>query len=107
MQAVDNNTEKIRIHRVGTFTAGIILVAAGILFILHMFIPVISYTLIFQLWPCVLILLGAEILSEGRMNPERFVYDTGAVIILVILLCFSCCMAGAEMVMKLSPLYFR
>ena len=49
MQAVDNNTEKIRIHRVGTFTAGIILVAAGILFILHMFIPVISYTLIFQL----------------------------------------------------------
>ena len=54
--------KKETIHRVGTITCGTVLIVTGILFLLHIIFPVISYLFIFRLWPCILILLGAEIL---------------------------------------------
>lgn len=45
-------------RRIGTFTAGISLVAFGVLFLVHIFNPALNYRFIFTLWPVILILLG-------------------------------------------------
>lgn len=49
-------------HRVGAFTLGCILIFFGILFLVHMIFPALSYEIIFHLWPCIFILMGLEIL---------------------------------------------
>lgn len=87
--------QKIRVHRVGTITTGLTLVAAGVLFILQLFVASIDYTLIFHFWPMILIGLGIEILLSNFLYKE-LVYDKGAVIILIIMMCFAVCMASAD-----------
>ena len=42
---------KERVHRVGTVTFGVVLILFGILFLLHLFFPVLEYRFIFRLWP--------------------------------------------------------
>ena len=49
-------------HRVGTLTLGCMLILFGILFLIHMIVPVIGYLFIFRLWPCIFIMLGIEVL---------------------------------------------
>ena len=105
MQENDVKGDNLRVHRVGTITAGVMLVVCGILFILHQFMPDISYELIFRLWPCVLIAIGAEILAAGRTEKARFVYDTGAVALLLLLSVFAMCMAGAEMMTQHAKIF--
>ena len=78
--------KKETIHRVGTITCGTVLIVTGILFLLHIIFPVISYLFIFRLWPCILILLGAEILIGNCKKDVSFVYDTGSVVLLILLL---------------------
>lgn len=88
--------KKETIHRVGTITCGTVLIVTGILFLLHIIFPVISYLFIFRLWPCILILLGAEILIGNCKKDISFVYDTGSVVLLILLLLFAMAMAVVD-----------
>ncbi|MBQ9885584.1 MAG: hypothetical protein IJM37_01795 [Lachnospiraceae bacterium] len=90
-----------KIRRVGTFTLGSVLVIAGILFIVRMFVPALSYEVIFGFWPCVLILLGAEILFSLFRKKEDtvFKYDFAAVLIIFMTVGFSMCMAFVDFLM--------
>ncbi len=81
-------------RRVGTFTLGIVLILAGILFLLHMFVPMINYELIFHLWPCIFIILGIEItISVLLKKAEVFKYDFAAIIIIGFMVIFAMGMA--------------
>lgn len=99
IQETEDQCGKVRVHRVGTFTAGIMLVVCGILFMLHQFLPDISYELIFRLWPCILIALGTELLIADRSKNVKYIYDAGAIMLMILLSIFAMCMAGADFVM--------
>lgn len=90
------NRNNTRVHRVGTITCGSTLIVSGILFLVHMIIPVISYEFIFRLWPCILIMLGIEVLIGNYKKEDVFVYDKGAVFLLVVLAIFAMIMGFAE-----------
>ena len=83
-----------RIHRVGTLTAGLSLVGFGVLFLLHLFIN-LNYDFVFRLWPVVLICMGLEMLL-ANLRDREYKYDTGSVILLLCLMLFATCMAGAD-----------
>ena len=83
----------IRIHRVGSITFGSVLVIFGILFLLHGLLPVFTYQLIFKLWPCILILLGVEVLLSSARGTTRFVYDKTAILLTIVLTFFTICLA--------------
>jgi uncharacterized membrane protein HdeD (DUF308 family) len=88
-------------RRIGTLTAGISLVVFGVLFLLHLFIPAITYSLISSLWPIVLILLGIEMVLAYLMNKEeKMHYDFGSVVLVFLLTFFSVCMAVAQIVLN-------
>lgn len=90
---------RLKEHRIGTVTLGSMLVIFGILFLIHMIIPAISYDFIFRLWPFILIALGIEVLLVNiRSKQVSFVYDKGAVFLMIIISFFSMTMATMEMV---------
>lgn len=91
--------ETARIHRVGTVTTGIVFIAFGVMFILHLFVNVISYDVIFKLWPLILVGLGVEVLLSN-LRPDNLVYDKGAIVLMFILAFFAMGMAGADMVFQ-------
>ncbi|WP_343208150.1 LiaI-LiaF-like domain-containing protein [Anaerolentibacter hominis] len=87
-----------RVHRVGTFTFGILLVVFGLLFLLHLFIPALSYEIIFAFWPLIFILLGVEVLFFNfKQKTEKIIYDKGAVVLTVLLTFFAMIMACVDM----------
>lgn len=88
----------MHVHRVGTVTAGLSLIVFGVLFLLHFFVKSITYTLIFHLWPLILICLGIEILLSKFTKDTRFVYDKGAVVVMIAMLFLAVGMAGADYV---------
>ena len=89
--------ETIRTHRVGSVTTGLSMIAFGILFIIHLFFGTIGYDMIFKLWPFILVGLGVEILISNAVK-DKFVYDKGAIFLLIMVSLFAMCMAGAEMI---------
>lgn len=95
-------------RRIGTFTLGICLLLFGVLFLTHLFFPVINYTMIFQFWPVIFILLGGEILYFSITAPQRhFRYDFAAILIILLLTCFAMGMAGVEWILKCKPEYIN
>ena len=91
----------MRTRRVGTITCGIILIAFGVLFLLHMLFPAVTYEIIFWLWPLILILLGTEIiLSNIKATESAMKYDVGAVFLVIILAFFSMGMGLVEFCMN-------
>ena len=63
-----------------------------------------NYMLIFHLWPLILIVLGGEILYYSFFAPEKSgTYDFAAVVILIMIVFFAMCMAGADMVFSHMP----
>lgn len=85
-----------RIHRVGSITFGIVLVLFGMLYLVHMFLPQLSIEMIFRLWPCILIILGIEVLLANCRTKIRFVYDKMAIVLTFAIVCFSMFMAGID-----------
>lgn len=86
-------------RRVGSVTFGITLICYGILFLIHIFVPQLSYHIIFRCWPVCLILLGTEILVENyksRNSGEQFQYDFPAVLMLGAVLLFAMIMAVVD-----------
>ncbi len=87
--------ETVRTHRVGTITTGIALIAFGVMFILHTFMNLMSYDLIFKMWPFILVGLGIEVfISSFREN--KIVYDKGAIILMFFMSFFAMGMAVAD-----------
>ena len=89
--------ETVRTHRVGTITTGLSLIAFGVMFVLHMFLNVISYDLIFKLWPVILIGLGVELLLSNFAK-DKIVYDKAAIFLMFVMALFAMGMAGADWV---------
>ena len=85
----------IRVHRVGTITTGLSMIIFGVLFLLHGFGYMISYEMIFQLWPMILIGLGIELLLSNMIR-RKFVYDKGAILLLIVMTFFVIGMAIAD-----------
>ncbi len=91
----------IKNRRVGTLTAGVSMVLFGALFLLRLFVPVITIRLIASLWPLVLVFLGVEVLIAYAMNKEgQMRYDAGSVVLILALAFFTVCMAFAQMTME-------
>lgn len=88
-------------RRVGTFTAGIVLVLFGILFLLHLNFTNLNISIIVSLWPIILIFLGIEIIAAYLINKEEKIrYDAGAIALIIILAFFAMGMAGTEFVIN-------
>lgn len=83
-------------HRVGTFTLGCVMIISGILYLVHLFIPALTYLWIFRCWPSVFILMGIEILAANRKEQVTFIYDRGAFVLLTLLTLFAMGMAGTD-----------
>ncbi len=88
-------TNKIRVHRVGTITTGLSMIVFGILFLLHSFGYIMNYEMIFQFWPIMLIGLGIELLLASCMK-KKFVYDKGAIMLLIVMTFFVIGMATVD-----------
>ncbi len=86
----------IRVHRVGSITAGICMIGTGIAFILHLFLNMVSYELIFKLWPLMIIGLGIELLISN-FKTENIVYDKAAIFLMIVIAFFAMTMAGADL----------
>lgn len=84
-----------RVHRVGAITSGLSMIFFGTLFILQLFFNMISYEIILKLWPFILLGLGCEILISGILC-EKFVYDKGAVFLMILVTLFAMCMGAAD-----------
>lgn len=82
-----------RTHRVGSVTFGVVLVIAGILFLLHGIVPVLTYKFIFDLWPGILIILGLEVLLSSRKGTTQFTYDKTAIFLTIIMTFFTISLA--------------
>ena len=94
-------------HRVGAFTLGCILIFFGILFLVHMIFPALSYEIIFHLWPCIFILMGLEILST-QISKEKitYIYDKRAVFLLILMAFLASAMAFLDTVIHYQHIYF-
>lgn len=94
----------IKGRRVGTFTAGIVLVVFGIMFLLRLIDPNINYSVIASFWPVVLVLLGIEIIIGYVINKaEVMKYDFHAIILIIILSFFAMGMGCMEYVITHMP----
>lgn len=85
-----------RTHRVGAVTTGLFLIALGVLFIIHLLTGLLSYEMIFRLWPLMLIGLGVELLISNFLT-EKIVYDKAAIFLMIVTSFFAMCMAGADL----------
>ena len=92
---------QVRTHRVGSITAGLSMIVFGVLFILHLFIGALDYTMIFRLWPLMIIGLGVEMLISN-FKSDQIIYDKPAVTLLFITTLFAMSMAGADMLMQMA-----
>lgn len=91
-------------RRVGTLTAGIVLVVFGIMFLLRLVTSNINILLIASLWPLILISVGIEIIAAYIINSkERIQYDFSAIILVIILAFFAMGMGGTEFIITHLP----
>lgn len=88
-------------RRPGTLTAGLAMIAFGVLFLLHLWFDAVSYAVIFSLWPTILISLGVELLCFSRRETARC--DFGSMVLLVLLAIFSMGMAAADELLRRVP----
>lgn len=89
-------------RRLGTLTAGITLIAVGAAMLVSLFLPsweVLEIAL--KLWPCVLILLGLELLCSRFTKAEDAPrVDVGALLIMLLCAAFSFGCAVASLWMQ-------
>ncbi len=89
----------VRVHRVGSITTGISMIALGIAVLLHLIFDLISYEWIFRMWPLILIGLGIELLLSN-FSKEKIVYDKAAVVLMFLVSFFAIGMAGMDIFME-------
>ena len=87
---------EVRTHRVGSLTAGLVMIAAGVLYMLHSIWNLVSLETIISLWPVILIGPGLEVFLSSFMD-KKLVYDKAAVCLLIVMSFFSMAMACAQL----------
>lgn len=92
-------------HRIGSVTFGCALVIFGSMFLAHIIVPALSYSIIFHLWPCIFILLGIEILVANHKENDGFVYDKAAIFMIMVLTFFAMAMAFVDWGMQMAILH--
>lgn len=98
----------MRIRRVGSVTCGLLLIGFGILFLLRMIIPFITFSFIFRLWPLVLVCLGIEMLVANTRSSETVLkYDMGAILLVIILAVFAMGMGLMEACIEHGAVYYH
>lgn len=103
--------QTIRVRRVGTVTFGTVLIVTGILFLIHLAFPAFHYYVVYRFWPLILIMLGIEVLlgssrksyevlnGQGEIvEQNKMVYDVPAILLMIVLVFFSMCMAMVDFV---------
>lgn len=94
----------MKTRRVGSISCGILLIVFGVLFLVHMFLPAVTFDYVMKLWPIILISLGLEMLVAGVSNKkqeeELLKYDKGAIVIVFLLTCFAIGMGCLEFMMQ-------
>ena len=88
--APETSGKQLPQRRVGSFTLGACLIAAGIFFLLTYFVPGVDWKLMLKIAPAAgLILLGGEVLFFAA-RPGRWKYDFWSVLICLVLMggCF-------------------
>lgn len=93
--------QNTRVHRIGTITFGLSLLAMGILFLLHMFLPMITYQTVYRLWPVIFIMLGLEILILNyKEKKNTLVYDKAGVFLMFCMMTFAMFMGIMEQIIQ-------
>lgn len=87
-----------KVRRVGTFTFGLLLVAAGVLLILRAFMPSLDLRFVVSLLPVALIALGVEVLVYAARPNVQLRYD-GVSIFVCILILFG--VGGSSVMLQL------
>lgn len=97
----------MRMHRVGTLTLGTGLILFGLLFIIRVFTNIITFQMIFKLWPVFFILLGCEILIGHHKEKEgTILYDGTAIFLIILLSFFAMGMAVMQYVLENGKFYY-
>lgn len=92
--------ENRRVHRVGSISFGMILILLGILLLLRLMIPALTYTVILDFWPVTLIVLGLEVLlANCRSDRVTFQFDGWSVFFLFLILGFTICIGILDTVL--------
>ncbi len=82
-----------QLRRVGSFTLGVCLIAAGLFFLGWYFVPGFPTQLVLKIAPAAgLVLLGGEVLYFAR-KPERWKYDFMSVLVCLLLMGGCFCLA--------------
>ena len=105
---MEQEIKQYQVRRVGSVTFGITLLCYGILFLIHIFVPMLKYQFIFRCWPVIFILLGCEILVENhkaKVQDGKIVYDFAAVVMLGIMLLFAMIMAVIDIEITHGPMF--
>lgn len=103
---MEQETKHYHVRRIGSVTFGITLLCYGVLFLIHIFVPMLKYQYIFRCWPVIFILLGCEILVENhksKLQDCKVVYDFAAVVMLGIILLFAMIMAIIDFEIVYGP----
>ena len=77
-----------KVRRAGTFTLGLVLVAAGVLLILRTVMPELNLTFATNLAPVVLIALGIEVLIYAARPDVKLKYDGVSIFLCLLILLF-------------------
>lgn len=95
-------------HRVGSLTAGLVLVVFGVMFLVRPFVQTLNYQVILSCWPIILILLGLELLfCHFTSGEEKLKYDGAAVFLVLVMAGFALTMGTIEFVMENFPELFQ
>jgi len=81
-------------RRAGTFTLGVVLIAAGILMAVSLFFPEVDLRWALQASPAILILLGSEILFASR-DGAKVKYDWVGMLLCFLMVCTALCLYAA------------
>ena len=93
-----------RQRRVGTFTLGLTLVAAGGLMLASMFYPRLDWAWALKCSPLILIGLGAETLLAAR-GGGKVKYDWVGMVLCFVLVCAALCLYGLAWWLLYGPEY--
>lgn len=91
-------------RRVGTFTAGMALVAAGVFLLVTLFYPNGDFQWALRLSPLLLISLGAETLLAAR-TPGKLKYDWAGMLLCCVVIGFALTLCAAAWAMQHYPEY--
>lgn len=97
----------MKLRRVGTFTTGIALVLFGVVLGISGFVQTFDITIVFKLWPFVVLSFGVEVLIFAFTNKEdKFRYDGASIFLLVFVVLSSMGMAVVERILQIAEMHW-